>query len=200
MRYAPLYEKFSLRVRAGERLGIIGASGVGKTTLSNIILGRTIPQRGHVTWNGIPVRNIARKHTLRKKFPVGFATQNTANAFQQRWSVQECLAEAREGALDEIKQHFEALALSEHVLSQKIHELSGGQLQRIQLIRSVLNNPKLMLLDEPVSQLDGSNKKLSGVWLHRIVEEMRCTLVVVSHDEDWLRMVTGNIIAITRQQ
>ncbi len=202
--YGGLFERLSFRLEPGERLGILGPSGTGKTTLLQLILGHIRPTSGIVTWNGRPIHSLFRRRTFRVAHPIGLVLQNAALAFNPGWSIRDCLLEpipnGDSSANVRIAEHMDALQLSMDMLERRSDQLSGGQLQRMQLIRAVLTRPHLLLLDEPISQLDGGTKAIVSTWLDAQIRQLNSTAVIVSHDEQWLRTFVDHVLDIDYTQ
>jgi ABC-type dipeptide/oligopeptide/nickel transport system ATPase subunit len=168
--------------------------------LLQLILGHIRPASGIVTWNGRPIHSLFRRRTFRVTHPIGLVLQNAALAFNPRWTVRDCLIEpspkSDPSANVRIAEHMDALQLSTELLERRSDQLSGGQLQRMQLIRAVLARPHLLLFDEPISQLDGRTKEIVTTWLNVQIRLMNSTAVIVSHDEQWLRTFVDHVLDI----
>jgi len=178
---------FYLALNYGEALAITGASGSGKTTLLNIIAGIDKADKGKIIFDG---KNIS-LYTLEQLAAVRL--QNIGIVFQDHHLLQQCTAlenvliptlpldnsdEARQYA-DEL---FDKLGMSkrkEHFPSQ----LSGGECQRIAIIRALINRPKLLLADEPTGNLDKSTKSDLLKTLAYINKELETTIIMATHSD-----------------
>lgn len=154
-----------LDIKEGENLGLVGESGSGKTTLGRIILKLYEPDTGSLAFDGKDWTNLsgAALRLLRKNVQVVF--QDPYNSLDPRYSVDGILREAlhAQGAYQKMTKlaHYErmieilkAVGLGVDALNRFPHEFSGGERQRIAIARSLLMNPKLLILDEAVSSLD----------------------------------------------
>ncbi len=154
----------TIRVHAGETFGLVGESGSGKTTTANIILGLEEPTSGSVLANNqVITGDTKRLHEFRTWTQPVF--QNPVNSLDPRMRIGAIIAEPlviNKPALgsDEVRARVEALlgevGLSPEHASRFPHEFSGGQRQRIAVARALSLEPRLMVLDEPVSALDVS--------------------------------------------
>ncbi len=171
----------SLEIHAGELLVLTGPSGAGKSTVLRIISGLERPTSGTVLLDGQPVDDLPPD-----KRDVSMVFQH--DALFPHLTIRENLAlglRLRKFAKDEITSRVEKaaemLGLLNH-LSRFPRELSGGERQRVALGRAMVRQPKVFLLDEPLSHLDGTTReKLRGeiLQLHR---EQRATMIYVTHD------------------
>lgn len=149
-------ENINLEIEAGEIVSILGQSGSGKTTLLNLILGLEEPSAGEIYFNEKRIT-----HTLMEKRPFNIVFQDYAlfpnlTAYQNLTyglrNKKDCSTKA------EVDELIQLLNLEKH-LDKPIHQLSGGQKQRVALGRTLVMKPQLLLLDEPLSALDGVIKE-----------------------------------------
>ena len=134
-----LFENFSLSVHQGEIKAIVGPSGVGKSTLFELILGRSKPHKGTI-----------------KAASLSQVFQDPYSSFHPSYSIRDQIAEVT--SMSECGALMEQMGLNEEHLNALPHKLSGGQLQRCSILRALLMKPKLLLLDEPTSALDNLNQ------------------------------------------
>lgn len=134
-----LFENFSLSVHQGEIKAIVGPSGVGKSTLFELILGRSKPHKGTI-----------------KAASLSQVFQDPYSSFHPSYSIRDQIAEVT--SMSECGELMEQMGLNEEHLNALPHKLSGGQLQRCSILRALLMKPKLLLLDEPTSALDNLNQ------------------------------------------
>ncbi|MCB9757546.1 MAG: ABC transporter ATP-binding protein [Candidatus Omnitrophica bacterium] len=154
-----------LIIEEGENLGLVGESGSGKTTLGRIILKLYQPDAGSFAFDGKDWTNLSASvlRSLRKNVQVVF--QDPYNSLDPRYSVDGILREALQAQTADQKitkaaqqermiEILQAVGLGADALNRFPHEFSGGERQRIAIARSLLMNPKLLILDEAVSSLD----------------------------------------------
>jgi molybdate transport system ATP-binding protein len=165
---------------------VVGESGSGKTTLLRCIAGLERPERGRIAVDGEPWFD-AEKAVWRPaaERSVGVVTQDVA--LFPHLSVSENVAfglRAQRVAAGE-RQQRTALALERlgvaALAARKPHELSGGQQQRVAIARAIVLEPRLLLLDEPLSALDAASRRTIRAELRRLFHELTCTTVYVTH-------------------
>jgi putative ABC transport system ATP-binding protein len=185
----------NLEVPEGESVAVLGVSGSGKTTLLNVIAGLDRPDDGTVYLAGANLYKISevQRANLRAKY-VGFVFQSY-NLLPDMTVLQNvCLpAMARSSIFRNRKQILSrALELLQYVGlgDRTTHvplELSGGEQQRVALARALINNPKLILADEPTGNLDTETEELVLELLFRLVNEQKTSLVIVTHNKNVAR-------------
>lgn len=172
----------ALRIQTGELVALTGPSGGGKTTLLRMIAGLETPKGGHITFGG--------NNWFDQKANINLPPQqrNVGIVFQEyalfpNMTVRKNLAYAlRRGQaaniVDELIEMMELEALT-HRLP---HTLSGGQQQRVALARALINQPEILLLDEPLSALDNETRSKLQDYILQLHEKFNLTIVLVSHD------------------
>jgi iron(III) transport system ATP-binding protein len=174
----PVVRDIYLSVPHGRRTGIAGETGSGKTTLLRMIAGMVQPDAGKVMLDGKKV--LGPEEKLYEGFP-GIAYLSQHFELRNNYRVEEVLEYANqigESAAEELY----ALCRIGHLLKRKTHELSGGERQRIALARLLSGSPRLLLLDEPFSNLDGLHRSLIRQVLFDLSEKLDITTIMVSHD------------------
>jgi len=177
----------NLTFGGGESVAIVGPSGSGKTTLILVMCGIRIPTKGILRWKGEPVTTLRQWTDLRRSaigivfqdfnlFPTLTASENVEVAmFGSSASSSERRRQV-EGALETVGLTDRATHLP--------HELSGGERQRVAIARSIINNPKLILADEPTGNLDSVNAAAILDLLFDLQRARGASLVMVSHAPD----------------
>jgi lipoprotein-releasing system ATP-binding protein len=177
----------NLRVRAAERIAIIGASGSGKTTLLQILGGLDRPTSGAVLVAGQDIHALAEqaRGELRNR-TLGFIYQ--FHHLLQEFSALENVAMPllvrrvpRAEAEKQARAVLERVGLGERLVHRP-HELSGGERQRAAVARALVTNPRIVLADEPTGNLDGGNAASVFALLLELNREFSTSLIVVTHD------------------
>ncbi len=177
-----------LVIERGERVAIRGASGSGKSTLLYLIGGLERPDRGQVRCEGVDLASLDDEALAEyRNSSVGFVFQFhfLLPSLSARGNV---LLPAQIGGADlsKIRQRCEALAQRlgvAHLLDKYPHELSGGEQQRVNILRALSLSPGLLLCDEPTGNLDSKNSLNVMGLLRELAQETRATLLVVTHDD-----------------
>ena len=168
-----LFRDVSLDIAAGEIFGITGPSGCGKSTLGDVLLGLHRPSAGRVT------RTASRASAYQKLY------QDPVAAFPRHQSLQRTLSDvARLHGQDprQIEHHMERLGLAPVLLDRKPSEVSGGELQRLAILRLLLVRPAFIFADEPTSRLDPITQAEVISLLVETAERDGCAIMLVSHD------------------
>ena len=178
----------SVAINDGEIVAIVGPSGAGKTTLLQIIGTLDAPQSGQVLYDGVDVLK------LKQRDLAHFRNRNIGFVFQfhqllPEFTTLENVAipaliggDKRADAYDRARQLLDYLKLSDR-LDHKPAQLSGGERQRVAVARALVNNPKVVLADEPSGSLDSQNKQELHQLFFDLRNEFKQTFVIVTHDE-----------------
>ncbi len=187
-----------LEVDRGEIVAILGVSGAGKSTLLRIIAGLEVPDQGQV-WIGGELATSGRRLLLPPhRRGIGFIFQNLG--LWEHMTVEEHLAfvlRARSKTVDQarIRSTLEFLGLSAHA-KRKPFQLSGGERQRLALARALVEEPELLLLDEPFSNLDLPRKKKLHREFLRIREEKHPAILYVTHDPLDVKLMADQVVVL----
>ncbi|WP_201577731.1 spermidine/putrescine ABC transporter ATP-binding protein PotA [Psychrobacter immobilis] len=173
----------NLDIKHGEFLTLLGPSGCGKTTLLRLIAGFEQPNAGAIYLDGVqmaglpadkrPVNTVFQQYAL---FPHMTVAQNVAYGLK--------LKKVPKDEIQTRVREMLAMVQLEHLANRKPQDLSGGQQQRVAIARAVINRPKLLLLDEPLSALDHKLRLQMQSELKRLQRELGITFVFVTHDQE----------------
>ena len=171
----------SLSIETGEIVSILGPSGSGKTTLLNCILGITEIDSGSVVFNGQDVTGVSMEERGFNIVFQDYALFPNLNAYENiTYGLKNKPGISTQQEVNEL---IEQLGLSQH-LDKHIDQLSGGQKQRVALARTMVMKPKILLLDEPLSALDGVIKESIKEKIKTIAKEFHLTTIIVTHDPE----------------
>ena len=188
----------SLDVSDGEVLSIVGASGAGKTTLLQILGTLSKQDGGTVTINGIRTDQLANNQLARfRNRTIGFVFQfhqllPEFNALENVSIPGFIAGRPRREVETRARELLDFLGLASR-LDHKPGELSGGEQQRVAVARALVNDPKVILADEPSGNLDTENKRELHQLFMTLREKFRKTLVIVTHDRELAGMADRTI-------
>jgi lipoprotein-releasing system ATP-binding protein len=172
---------------AGERIAVTGESGCGKSTLLNLIAGLDSPTEGKITAGGYAVDSLEedalaeyRARFLGLVFQFHYLLQDFS-ALENVYLPAFMAGEKKEKAAKRAKELLDAVGLS-HRSFHLPSELSGGERQRVSVARALINDPRLILADEPTGNLDPANAAMIGELLFSIAADFNKTLILVTHD------------------
>lgn len=186
-----LFSNLSFELRKGEVLGIIGHSGIGKSSLADALLGLLKPQSGEIIWHS----NNHKKHQVLKLY------QDPPEAFAPNIRLQTLLDDViNYHRLDrsQIPQLLKQLALNPDILDRNAENVSGGELQRIAILRSLLLNPVLLFADEVTSRLDPITQQEVIQLLIEQCRRCNCALILVSHDPNLIEKSCDQIVNLEK--
>lgn len=194
----------SFTIDEGQTLGLVGESGSGKTTTTRAVLGIEPPASGNIRYRGKPLSEFDKKDWKGFRKEVQAVFQNPLDSFDPRFKVQRLLEEpllinkkgSRQDRKGRTAELLELVGLSADFLNRYPHEFSGGQLQRIAIARALALDPKLLVLDEPVSALDVSVRGQILNLLHDLQKEKNISYLYISHDIASVRYLCDKIAII----
>lgn len=183
----------NLEIEKGEIVSILGPSGCGKTTLLNMILGITDADCGTIEYDGeditaVPMEKrgfniVFQDYAL---FPNLNVHQNITYGLRNKPDI---------STAEEVDELIELLGLRPH-LNKKVEQLSGGQKQRVALARTLVMKPKILLLDEPLSALDGVIKESIKEKIKTIAKEFELTTIIVTHDPEEALTLSDRVMIV----
>ena len=183
----------NLDIQEGEIVSILGSSGSGKTTLLNVILGITDCDCGQILFDGKDITKVSMEERGFNIVFQDYALFPNLNAYQNiTYGLRNKPAISTD---EEVGELISLLGLAEH-LDKKIEQLSGGQKQRVALARTLVMKPKILLLDEPLSALDGVIKESIKEKIKTIAKEFNLTTIIVTHDPEEALSLSDKVMII----
>jgi ABC-type Fe3+/spermidine/putrescine transport system ATPase subunit len=204
-------DSVSLEIAVGDAVVILGPSGCGKTTLLRLIAGLEVPDSGEIFLNGAIVAGPRRSIVPPHQRGIGFVFQDLALwPHLTVWkNLEFVLGSVRTPRVERAQRIHQALNLVriKPLSARHPHELSGGEQQRVALARALVGQPRLLLLDEPLSSLDPELRTALRSELARVQRDLRVTMVYVTHDRDdaaaladrVVEMRAGRIVSVSER-
>lgn len=185
--YIQAVERVCFSVDQAERIGIIGASGCGKTTLLKMILGLQNPDQGSIEYRG----------------KLGFVAQDPYSSLCPRFQVKKIVAEPllygrekfnKQQIQEKVRSALEQVKLNPEIFMERYpYQLSGGERQRVSLARALIREPQILILDEPTSMLDYEVKSRIGEQILSIAQAQKLAVVLVTHDIEFARILCTHL-------
>ena len=174
-----LFEHFNLHLRAGDRVAVIGANGVGKTTLLKLITGQLPPDSGTVVYGS--------------NVDVGYYDQQQSGLHPEKDVLNELWDDFPRLEIDRVRGVLALFLLTGDDVFQPISTLSGGEKGRVALAKLMLRKDNLLLLDEPTNHLDMDSREV----LEGALEDFDGTLLTVSHDRYFINRVANRVVEMS---
>lgn len=178
-----IFKNCNFEFKKGSTTAIVGRSGLGKTTLVKVILGITSLNEGDILVCGSSILDMKNLSKVRRR-NIGCVFQNFN--LISGFTVKENILLPRyffENGENNINEICNTLGLSKEILSKSIDKVSGGEKQRVALARALINNPEILIADEPTGNLDAANEQNIIELLKRINEELGITIITVTHSD-----------------
>ncbi|MCR4901949.1 MAG: ABC transporter ATP-binding protein [Butyrivibrio sp.] len=192
-------DKFNIEIPSGKLVGLLGPSGCGKSTALNLICGLEKPTEGKIFFDEDDVTDLPPE-----KRGVGMVFQNYA--LYPHLTVKQNITfplENRKGKDKLTKEEMDKMALEaaklvqiEELMDRKPSEMSGGQQQRVAIARALVKTPRVLLLDEPLSNLDARLRLQTREEIRRIQRETGITTIFVTHDQEEAMSISDEIIVM----
>lgn len=186
----------SFEISKGEILGLLGPNGAGKTTIIHMLLGLTVPTAGHISIFGMDLGK-NRKEILNDinfsssyvSMPLSLTVKENLRIFAMLYGIKN-----REEKIDGLIRAFEIYDIGDKL----VRKLSSGQITRLCLAKALLNDPKLLLLDEPTASLDPDIADKTRTLLKRFREEKGLTILYTSHNMKEMEEMSDRIVFLNK--
>ncbi|MVT01678.1 ATPase subunit of ABC transporter with duplicated ATPase domains [Raoultella sp. BIGb0149] len=180
----PLFKKFNLLLEVGEKIAILGANGVGKTTMLKTLVGELTPDNGSVKWS--------------ENAQIGYYAQDHAEDFDNDLSVFDWMSQWKQDGDDEqvVRSFLGRLLFSQDDIKKPAKVLSGGEKGRMLFGKLMMQKPNILVMDEPTNHLDMESIES----LNMALEMYQGTLIFVSHDREFVSSLATRVIEITPER
>ena len=186
----------SFNVNKGDVLAIVGPNGAGKSVLFRALLG-LIPHSGTMEWvKDLKISYVPQKISIDRELPlsVGEFLKFKKKSINEIVDTLNLL-----GIMTDKNKHHSEYHLQEHILKQRLGWLSGGQLQRVLIAWALLDNPDVLLFDEPTSGIDvGGEETIYGM-LKKLHTERKLTMLLISHDLNIVYKYANNVLCLNKE-
>ncbi|MBK9689185.1 MAG: ABC transporter ATP-binding protein [Saprospiraceae bacterium] len=188
-----IFENFNMKLSRGQRLAIAGPSGCGKSTLARIIAGVEDVQGGEVVWQD---------QSIKASSWVQLIFQHPALSLNPKLTIAQSLSEPfrihkQPFNRSILTEKLSEVQLTEEMLDRYPHQLSGGQLQRVCIARSLVLLPQLLILDEAVTALDAVNKVQILYLLDQMHQKYNMAMLMITHDQQLAHLFCDEVITLS---
>ena len=202
-----ILEPITFHLEQGKTLAVVGESGAGKSTLA-LAMAQLLPYQGAVLFQGIPLHTLTAEQLRQERRYIQMMFQDLFSALNPRMRVEDILMEGlmnyRIGSMEERKQRVRdiltTVELSHGLLERYPHQLSGGQRQRICIARSLIVEPKVLILDEPTSALDVTVQKEILQLLVRLQKQTNVAYMMITHDIKVVQSMSHYLVVLKAGQ
>ncbi len=184
-----------LTIRSGEFITLLGPSGCGKTTLLRMIAGLEQPSEGRLISEGLDITDKRPEHRRFNMVFQSYALFPHLNVFENVAYGLLASGLDRRVVAGKVEAALEMVGLWAH-RDQSVAELSGGMSQRVALVRAIVNEPKILLLDEPLAALDLQLRKRMQIELRSIQQRLGTTFILVTHDQEEALVMSDRIVVM----
>jgi oligopeptide transport system ATP-binding protein len=188
-------------IKRGETLGLVGESGCGKSTTGRLIIQLYKPTAGKIFFEDLDLATLRREQMRRRRNEIQMIFQDAYSSLNPRMTIAQIVREPmeifrtynRQEANDRVDYLLEVVGLDKRFKNRYPHEFSGGQRQRIGVARALALNPKLIILDEPISALDVSVQAQVINLLEDLQEQFGLTYLFIAHDLSVVRHISDRV-------
>lgn len=189
---------FNLNVEEGEFVTILGPSGCGKTTTLNLLGGFLSPDTGEILLEGVNITNLPPEGRPISTVFQSYALFPHMNVIENvAFGIRFYRKEKKRKAIEIAKEYINIVGLAGYE-ENRVGNLSGGQQQRVALARSMATNPKILLLDEPLSNLDANLRVRMREELKELQKRLKITMIFVTHDQSEALSLSDKVVIMDK--
>lgn len=191
----------TLTITTGEFVSIVGHSGAGKTTLTKMILAEDLPTEGTVFFESVNVSKITNKNLTKLRRRIGVVFQDfkllsNKTAYENIAFAMEAVGKSNEEIESDVPHVLELVDLKSKMFHFP-HQMSGGEQQRLAIARAIINQPELIIADEPTGNLDAINTH-EIVQILKKINDLGTTIVLTTHNRGVVDSIGGRVITMEK--
>ena len=195
----PSLEKIDLEIKQGEFVSIVGHSGAGKTTFTKLLLGEEKPTEGRVTFDGVDVHRLRGRKLTKYRRGIGTVFQDfrllpNKTAYENIAFAMESAGKTDEEIAEDVPHVLELVDLSDK-RNHFPRELSGGEKQRLSIARAIINNPDVVIADEPTGNLDPVNT-YEVIQLLQKINDLGTTVILTTHNKGVIDSIKKRVVTL----
>lgn len=195
----PSLEEISLEIKEGEFVSIVGQSGAGKTTFTKLLLGEEKPTSGVVVFSGHDISKLKGKKLTKYRRGIGTVFQDfrllpNKTAYENIAFAMESAGKTDEEIAEDVPHVLELVDLTDKA-NNFPKELSGGEKQRLSIARAIINNPSVVIADEPTGNLDPVNT-FEVVQILKKINDLGTTVILTTHNKGVIDSIKKRVITL----
>lgn len=194
-------EDVSFTIEPGEFVSIVGHSGAGKTTLLKMILAEDVPSSGKVYFDSIDIHKVSRDHLPKLRRRIGSVFQDfrllpNKTAYENIAFTMEAAGRSDDEIKSDVPHVLDLVGLNDKLISFP-HELSGGERQRLAIARAIINQPDLLIADEPTGNLDPINTS-EIIEIFKKINQIGTTVILTTHNKKVIDSLGRRVITLEK--
>ncbi len=194
-------ENVNLQIETGEFVTIIGPSGAGKTTLTKMILAEDHPSEGTVLFENIDIESFNRAQTTQLRRRIGtvfqeFRLLGSKTAYENIAFAMEAAGKSDEEIVSDVPHVLQLVDLEDRMFHFP-NQLSGGEKQRLAIARAIINQPEVLIADEPTGNLDEANTK-EVIHILKKINDLGTTVILTTHDPLLIHAVGTRLVTMQK--
>ncbi|MBP7832101.1 MAG: cell division ATP-binding protein FtsE [Candidatus Pacebacteria bacterium] len=198
---SPALENINLTISAGEFVSLVGHSGAGKTTLIKLIMAEEHPTEGNVFFESTDIHTLSTKELTKLRRRIGVVFQDfkllsNKTAYENIAFAMEASGKTDEEIKSDVPHVLDLVDLGDKIFNFP-HQLSGGERQRLAIARAIINQPELIIADEPTGNLDPINT-YEVVQILKKINDLGTTIILTTHNRGVIESVGRRVISLDK--